>query len=124
MGIKSLLRVGYVVMVVQGLLSVLVPKKAIKLGTVGWRAGFENVDDLEPRDWYVEVTEVLGVGMLAAGLTGLLVTQAENRGAAATVEDDDEDDDTEFDFEDESDDEDDDDDDDDGPVTVDIEDDE
>jgi hypothetical protein len=118
MGIKSLLRVGYVVMVVQGLLSVLVPKKAIKLGTVGWRAGYENVGDLEPRDWYVEVTRVLGVGMLAAGLTGLLVTEAENRGAASTVEEEGAAD--EFDFEEDTEDEDDDD----GPVTVDIEDDE
>jgi hypothetical protein len=106
-------------MVVQGLLSVFAPKKAIQSANAGLRVCYENVGDLEPRDWYVEVTRVLGVGMLAAGLTGLLVTEAENRGAASTVEDEDEAE--EFDFEDESGDEDDDDG---GPVTVDIEDDE
>ena len=115
MGIKSLLRVGYLLLVVQGLLSVFVPKKALKLATAGWRAGFENVDELEPREWYVEVTKVSGVGMLAAGLTGLLVTSAENaekeRSKAAKAE-----------YEQESEDESEgsDDEDDDGPVTIDV----
>jgi hypothetical protein len=114
MGVKSLLRVGYLLMVVQGLLSVFVPKKAIKLATTGWRAGFENVEELEPREWYIEVTKVLGVGMLAAGLTGLLVTSAEkSAGDAARAE---------FEAENDAFDDDDDDDDDGGPVTVDVED--
>jgi hypothetical protein len=115
MGRTSLFRVGYVIMVVQGLLSVFAPKKAIRGGTLGWRLGFENVDDLEPREWYVEQTRILGVGMLAAGLTGLLVSDAESAEreraadeAAATemaVEDGDDEDD---------------DDDDGGPVTIDV----
>jgi hypothetical protein len=120
MGIKSLLRVGYLLLVVQGLLSVFLPKKALKLATAGWRAGFENVDELEPREWYVEVTKITGVGMLAAGLTGLLVTSAETAekerskaAAEATAERDSE---TETD---ESDDEGDEDDDG-GPVSIDI----
>jgi hypothetical protein len=99
MGAKSLLRVGYVLLVVQGLLSVLLPKKAIELATVGWRAGFENVGDLEPREWYVDLTRVLGVGFLAAGVAGLVVSGEET--AEVDVELD------------EADDE--------GPVTVDIE---
>jgi len=116
MGVKSLLRVGYVLMVVQGLLSVFVPKKAIKLVTAGWRAGFENVDDLEPREWYVELTKVLGVGLLAAGLTGLLASSAEKSGRDAAHAEMEADSDVET-HDDQSDD-----DDDDGPVTVDIED--
>jgi len=115
MGAKSLLRVGYLLMVVQGLLSVFVPEKAIKLANVGWLAAYENPEDLEPREWYVEVTKVAGVGLLAAGLTGLLVTGAENAEKerskaaldAANAEYEDEDGDS---------------DDDDGPVTVDIDD--
>jgi hypothetical protein len=78
MAAKSLLRVGYVLMIVQGLLSVFVPKKAIKLANVGWLAAYENPDELEPREWYVDLTKITGVGMLAAGLTGLLVTSAES----------------------------------------------
>ena len=117
MGLKSLLRLGYAGMVVQGLLSVFLPRKAIKLATTGWRAGFENVEELEPREWYVEMTKVLGVGMLAAGLTGLLVSRAEKEGADRAQ--------AAFDAASESDAEEaDGDDDDDGPVTVDIEDDE
>ncbi|MFC7133863.1 MULTISPECIES: hypothetical protein [Salinibaculum] len=119
MGFKSLLRLGYAGMVVQGLLSVFLPRKAIKLATTGWRAGFENVEELEPREWYVEMTKVLGVGMLAAGLTGLLVSRAEKEGADRAQ--------AEFEAAGESEAEEaseDDDDDDDGPVTVDIEDDE
>jgi hypothetical protein len=76
---RSLLRVGYALLVVQGLLSVLVPKKAIALATLGWRVGFENVGDLEPREWYVEVTRVLGVGFLAAGVAGLAVSRDATR---------------------------------------------
>ena len=112
---KSLLRVGYLLMVVQGLLSVFVPKKAIKLANVGWLAAYENPEDLEPRDWYVDMTKITGVGLLAAGVTGLLVSSAETAETerskadleAATA-----------DYEAETDDEDDDD----GPVTVDIDD--
>ncbi len=116
MGIQSLLRVGYLLLVVQGLLSVFVPKKALKLATARWRAGFENVEELEPREWYVEVTKISGVGMLAAGLTGLLVTSAENaekeRSKAAKAEYEQENEDESEDLDDE--------DDDDGPVTIDI----
>jgi hypothetical protein len=64
-------------MVLQGLLSVFVPRKAVKLGVSGLRMCFENVGDLEPREWYVETTKVLGIGMLVAGLAGLLVTRPE-----------------------------------------------
>ncbi len=106
MGAKSLLRVGYLAMVAQGLLSVVLPERAIKLGTLSWRAGFENVGELEPREWYVEVTRVLGVGMLAAGATGLLLTSDEDAEDAEESDvslDEDEDD---------------------GPVAVEIEDDE
>lgn len=72
----SKLKVGYALLAVQGLLSVLAPHRAIALATTAWRAGFENVGGLEPRGWYVEVTRVLGVGMVVAGLTGLLVDAA------------------------------------------------
>jgi hypothetical protein len=117
MGLKSLLRVGYLLLVVQGLLSVFLPKKALKFATAGWRVGFENVDELEPREWYVEVTKITGVGMLAAGLTGLLVTSAENaekeRSKIAAEAEAERDSETETD---ESDDEDDDG----GPVSIDI----
>jgi hypothetical protein len=107
---KSLFRVGYLLMIVQGLLSVFVPKKAIKLANAGWLAAYENPGELEPREWYVEMTKVTGVGLLAAGLTGLFVTGAESPREEPAAESPT----TESDGESDSDD------DDDGPVTVDI----
>jgi hypothetical protein len=117
MAAKSLLRVGYLLMVVQGLLSVFVPEKAIKLANAGWLAAYENPEDLEPREWYVKMTKIAGVGMLAAGLTGLLVTGAENAEKERSKADLDA---AKAEYE--SDESAEDDDDDDGPVTVDIED--
>jgi len=112
MGLTSLFRVGYLLMIAQGLLSVFAPEKAIRTATLGWRVGFRNVDDLEPRDWYVEQTRILGVGLLAAGLTGLLVSDAETaereRAAAEAAQ-------AEEQATDDGDDEDDD-----GPVTIDV----
>jgi hypothetical protein len=124
MSLKPLLKIGYALLVVQGALSVLAPKKAISLATSGWRMGFEHVGDLEPREWYVEFTRVTGVGMLAAGLTGLLVTAARD-GADSEADERDSDDGTEDDAIDDDgteDDATDDDatDDDDAPVEVDV----
>jgi hypothetical protein len=92
MNCKPPLKLGYALLVVQGLLGVLAPRRAIALATTAWRMGFENVGDLEPREWYVELTRVMGVGMLVAGLTGLLVSAAgeESPEAAASPESDEE----------------------------------
>ena len=81
--IQRLLPVGYAWMVLQGLLSVFLPKQAIKLNAKLLLKGYENPGDLEPRNWYVRSTRIAGLGMLVTGVTGLL--------AGELVEDDDED---------------------------------
>jgi len=73
--IKRLLPVGYAWMVVQGLLSVFLPKQAIKLNAKLLLKGYENPGDLEPKDWYVRSTRIAGLGMLVTGVTGLLAGQ-------------------------------------------------
>jgi len=73
MSLDSPLKLGYGTLVLKGLIAALVPRKAIVLVTAGWRLGFENVGDLEPREWYVDATRAAGVGLLVAGLTGLLL---------------------------------------------------
>jgi hypothetical protein len=78
MRVKPPLKIGYALFVVQGLLALLAPRRAIAVGTAAWRLGFENVGDLEPREWYVELTRVLGVGFLVAGLTGLALSSRED----------------------------------------------
>jgi len=79
-------KLGYVLLVAQGLFSVLLPRKALALATTPWRLGFENVGDLQAREWYVELTRVLGVGMLVAGLTGLAVNARRGEDASNDTE--------------------------------------
>ena len=86
MGLASMYKFGYVWMALQGLFSLLAPRKAISLATMGWRAGFENVEELDPRDWYVTMTRALGVGMLAAGIAGLLFEKAGESDDSSPVE--------------------------------------
>lgn len=76
MATKPMLKLSYVWLALQGLFSLVAPRKAIKLATMGWRAGFENVGELEPREWYVEMARALGAGMLVAGATGLLLQKS------------------------------------------------
>lgn len=73
--IQRFLPVGYAWMVVQGLLSVFLPKQAIKLNTKLVLWGYENPGELEPKGWYVRSTRIAGLGMLVTGLTGLLAGQ-------------------------------------------------
>ncbi|MDS0259307.1 hypothetical protein NDI56_07870 [Haloarcula sp. S1CR25-12] len=73
--IQRLLPLGYAWMVVHGLLSVFLPKQAIKLNGKLLLKGYENPGDLEPKDWYVRSTRISGLGMLVTGVTGLLAGQ-------------------------------------------------
>jgi len=90
MAIQKLLPVGYAWLVVQGLLASLRPRQAIELNARLTLSGFENASDLEPKDWYVRSTRVAGIGMLTAGLAGLIsVSQADDEtGQSAPSEDD------------------------------------
>jgi len=79
--LQRFLPLGYVWLVAQGLLSVFLPRQAIKLNARLLLSGYENPGDLEPKAWYVRSTRIAGLGMLVTGLTGLL--------AGELVEDDD-----------------------------------
>ena len=70
--LQRFLPLGYVWLVVQGLLSVFLPRQAIKLNARLLLSGYENPGDLEPKAWYVRSTRITGLGMLVTGLTGLL----------------------------------------------------
>jgi len=95
MAIQKLLPVTYAWLVFQGLLASLLPKQAIKLNAKLTLSGFENPGDLEPKAWYVRATRVAGVGMLTAGLAGLLsvsqldeepTTESDEEAAADPIE--------------------------------------
>jgi len=70
--IEKLLPAGYAWLVVQGLLASLLPRRTIKLKARLTLSGFENPDELEPKEWYVRSTRVAGLGMLTTGLAGLI----------------------------------------------------
>ncbi len=72
------LKLGYGTLVLKGLLAAVAPRKALLLVTAGWRLGFENVGNLQPREWYVDATRAAGVGLLVAGLTGLVLVDDED----------------------------------------------
>ncbi|ERJ06970.1 hypothetical protein HLRTI_001048 [Halorhabdus tiamatea SARL4B] len=65
--------IGYGWIALQGLLAALLPKQLINLSTRLSLCGFENAAELEPKPWYVDAMRAAGVGMVAAGLTGLLL---------------------------------------------------
>ncbi|ACV48543.1 MULTISPECIES: hypothetical protein [Halomicrobium] len=88
MAIQKLLPVTYAWLVVQGLLASLLPKQAIELNSRLTLSGFENPGDLEPKAWYVRATRVAGVGMLTAGLAGLLSVSQLDDESADTAESD------------------------------------
>lgn len=43
-------KAGYAWLATQGLFSLIAPRRAITMATMGWRAGFENVEELESRE--------------------------------------------------------------------------
>ena len=69
---KRLRRASYGWFVVQGLAAALAPKRSIDLNVKLWGFPFENVDAVEPKSWYVDSTRAAGIGMIAAGVAGLL----------------------------------------------------
>ncbi|MFW6458911.1 MAG: hypothetical protein ACOCY6_05840 [Halodesulfurarchaeum sp.] len=70
---EILRRAGYGWIVLQGLLAALLPKQLVGLSTRLSLCGFENADQLEPKPWYVTAVRATGVGLIAAGLTGLVL---------------------------------------------------
>jgi len=66
-------RLGYAWLVLNGVFYVLAPRLALKLSTKIMLLGYENAGELEPRDWYATSTRAAGVGMIAAGIAGLLL---------------------------------------------------
>ncbi|WP_229114521.1 hypothetical protein [Halapricum desulfuricans] len=62
---------GYAWLALNGVLYALAPRLALKMSSKMLTMGFENADELEPREWYEDATRATGVGMIATGLAGL-----------------------------------------------------
>ncbi|WP_435360999.1 hypothetical protein [Haloarchaeobius sp. DFWS5] len=70
-----------------GLVSLVLPRQTTKLTQrLVLGRSYENVKELEPKDWYVESTRASGLGMLVGGLFGfILADRAEDKAAAAAA---------------------------------------
>lgn len=66
-------RLGYAWLAINGVAHALAPRLMLKLMSRLWLLGFENAEELEPRDWYATSTRAAGVGMVATGIAGLLL---------------------------------------------------
>jgi len=84
--LETLRRVGYGWIALQGLFAAVLPKRLLGLSTRLSLCGFENADELEPKPWYVDAMRAAGVGMLAAGITGLLLERGEDDREEPSVE--------------------------------------
>jgi hypothetical protein len=51
-----------------GLLSAVAPEKIIGTSAQALLVGYENPEDLEPKEWYVQATRVSGLVLAAAAL--------------------------------------------------------
>lgn len=69
----TLRKLSYAWLVVQGLFTAVAPKTSLELNVKLWGFPFENAGDLEPKAWYLRTVRAAGVGMAAAGLTGLFL---------------------------------------------------
>jgi hypothetical protein len=74
-------KVTYASIALKGLIATVAPRLSARIAATLSLPGFENTDELEPTDWYVRAVRATGVGLLAAGGTGLLL---ESRAEAAS----------------------------------------
>ncbi|MFW6017545.1 MAG: hypothetical protein ACOCPX_01850 [Halapricum sp.] len=73
---RSVRRAGYASLALNGVLHALAPRLLLKLAARTWLRGFENIDDIEPKDWLATAMRAAGIGMAAAGLAGFLLEGA------------------------------------------------
>lgn len=67
----ALRRAGYALAALQGLVTALAPGASVATTRRLLALGFEGAADLRPRAWYRRQVRAAGVGLLAAGVTGL-----------------------------------------------------
>ncbi|MEF8881689.1 MAG: hypothetical protein V5A34_04085 [Halapricum sp.] len=64
---------GYAWLALNGVFYAVAPRLALKMSSRMLSMGFENAEELEPKKWYANSTRAVGVGMIAAGLTGIVL---------------------------------------------------
>jgi hypothetical protein len=86
---RTLRRLGYAWLLLQGTLAALAPRVGLRLNLKPAAIAFENVGELEPREWYLRWVRAAGVGMLATGAAGLVLETAATDAAEYAVDEED-----------------------------------
>ncbi|QSG08617.1 hypothetical protein [Halapricum desulfuricans] len=73
-------RAGYGLLALSGVLHALAPRLSLRLAARTWLTGFENTEDVEPKDWFATAMRAAGVGMAAAGLAGFRLERPSTEG--------------------------------------------
>lgn len=71
--LRKVRRAGYALLALSGVLHALAPRLSLTLAARTWLTGFENTEDIEPKNWFATAMRAFGVGMTAAGLAGFLL---------------------------------------------------
>jgi len=89
---RNLRRLGYGLTLVYGIMDAVAPRTTLRLKLWPVRIAFENVGEIEPREWYVTAARAAGMGMIVAGAVGLaLESGGGNAGTEADERDEDDD---------------------------------
>jgi hypothetical protein len=80
-------KAAYAGLAAYGLFTAIAPRIASALTVKMGLLGFENTSELEAEDWYLRAVRAAGVGMLAAGGTGLLLEDRADGGGEDLDED-------------------------------------
>jgi len=71
---STVLRLGYALVALKGVFAALAPRATFGLITKTWSLGLKNVEELEPRAWYLTAIRTTGIGMVAAGIAGFALS--------------------------------------------------
>lgn len=83
---RNLRRLGYVFMIVYGVMDAVVPRRFLRLKLVPVGLLLENVEEIEASEGYVRGARAAGMGLIVAGATGLAL-ESTGSGASGTADD-------------------------------------
>lgn len=68
--------------ILSGIVQILLPRRVLAVAGKVLLAGYENPEDLEPKEWYVKAVRVQGLATVLVGLLGLVKKKKQQRGGA------------------------------------------
>ncbi|RNJ26220.1 hypothetical protein [Halosegnis longus] len=68
--------------ILSGIVQILLPRRVLAVAGKVLLAGYENPEDLKPKEWYVKAVRVQGLVTVLVGLLGLAKKKKQARGGA------------------------------------------